>query len=914
MIEEILGLLEKMDEAGLIELLKTLTPEEKKKLTPGLKKAVKEAHAYVNEGGSYGPAKPEKLRHLAQLVAFVCFNRTDYERNGAPTRMLIKEWADKVLDWYCPSWFSDYMNSFADPSSFWLPGYAWLMELTERGFLRPEPALIARALPDAILTHLPQNKWEYRPERLLRRPVTLAEHVWYLFQFETHLSSVGRYQGFRGELSRGEVGWEPLFKDFSSRGLIDRDRLLRESLLAGHRNFNQSLSGWFAGLFETLEPAPAELMAMQRELFIVLSAPATKPVNAALRALKKIVREPGFNAEGLLDAAPLLLASDTKSIVTATLGLLEDLGKAFPALRSRIALLTVTVFLHPVDELQNRAARLIVNVGDPTDPTLRNELFNVRDNLLSAPRKSLDAFLDKNSEVKSPEADSTQAEAASIPIAFPATIDDLIFLASQAFDNNKPWHFDLLPAALVRFAPELQRANLTRLEPAFQRAIGVLEGGFRAELGHLDWLLALFFIDFGNWLIDRNPGAAAGIDKIIRSADSMKDGKRASYRKTPAAGSYTAIWKPKEKREFYLPFQTWLLEMLRRIHAGNRIPALSTPTHEPGWIAPEVLVDRLADWQADSRAPSGIDWEIALARCYLPTALPDLDRLSGEPRRILEYLFYDKVPPRERPGTSPAWLVAALSRSDRPAAQSTWSVAKESFTYNTYSSVHGKMVEQTAHNIVLRAVRQEVTPNDTGKKGFLSRWLDRPAEKEPMLYDFLRFSAEYVAAESMDIRRILSLTPNHPEPILIDVINHCLKESKFLEEPDRKMATATAQFLFEIWRRPDTMSLLFLGCCLVNADKTLSSLAAETWLRAVSAVAMDNRELGRILGKLEKAEYAPLKRLTDLMSLRLFKVSAVHNEALERLIGEMLPELPEKPMIGMKRLLQIQAELEAMKS
>jgi hypothetical protein len=881
MIERIREVLEKPDEAGLIELLKTLTPEQKKKLSPAVKKAVKEANAYITEGNSFRPAKSEKVRRLSQLVAFVCLSRADYERTGAPTWILNKEWADKVLDWYCPSWLSDLLNSYAEPSNFWLPDYEWVMELTERGFLRPEPQLIARMLPNVVITNLQPNKWEYQPENLLKWPAILKEHVWYLFQFENNMPFVGEYQ-FRAEFSRGEVGWQALFKDLSSRGLIDRDRLLRESLLAGHRNFNQSLSGWFVGLFDALGPTPTELMGMQRELLIVLSAPATKPVNVALRALKKIVREPGFDAEGLLDAAPPLLAADTKTIVTATLGLLEDLGKTFPALRSRIALLPMTVFLHPVDELQTRAARLIARLGDPADQGLRSELFNVRDSLLSGPLKSLEAFLDKTPEAEAASARpdtpvSPEPFPVPDPIEFPTTIDDLIFLASQAFDNNKSWHFDVLPAALVTFTPRLQPTDLRRLEPAFQRAIGVLKAGLRADLGFLDWLMALFFVDFGNWLIDRHPVAAAGIDEVIRSADTMKDGKRtATYRKTPAAGSYTAIWKPKEGVEFYEPFRSWLLEILKRIRAGDRLPVLSTPTHETGWIAPDVLLDRLAEWQAASRAPSGIDWEIAIARCNL-NRLPDLSRLSGEPRQILEFLLDENAAPRARPGTSAPWLVAAQSRLDRP-------------------------------------IREEVKPNNTGLKSLLSRWLDKPGEKVPMLYDFLRFSTNYLTAEHMDIRRVLSLTPNQPEVVLIDIINHCLKVSKFAMEGERRMATATAQFLFETWRRPGPMSLHFLGCCLLNGDKTLSSLAAETWLRAVSAATMDNRELGRILGVLEKGEYAPLKRLTDLMSLRMFKVSPAHNEALQMLIGYLLPELPEKPMTGLKRLLQLQAELQAIKS
>jgi hypothetical protein len=934
MVEEIKALISKTDEDGLFRLLRSLTPEDKKKLAPAVKKAVKEAGQYRQVGNTFkrGVDDPHQL-HLYQLVAFVCLNRTDYERTPLPTWILEKKWAGKVIDWYCPSWFGDYFNSCVESPSLWLPeGYALAVELMDRGYLQPSPLAIATLLPNAVFNSIKGGFSEYHPGNLLQHPLTLSEHLWYLFQFETSIQFAGRYLRFQDSVDHTKIGWEPLFADFSARGLIDRQRLLRESLLASHRNFNQSLSGWFAGLFETLEPTPDELVELQHELIIVLGAPATKPVSVALRALRKIVRNPGFDAEGMFDAAPLLLASDTKVIIIATLGLLEDINKAFPANGARAALVAATVFLHPADELQTRAAKLIAKAGDPADPSLRSELGAVQDQLLTGARQLLEPFL---GPVATPEpaasvkpVDSAEPQ----PISFPATVDDLIFLASHAFDNTVSWHFDVLPAALVAFAPRLQPTDLEQLEPAFQRAVGLVKSYMNSSQGHLDWLLALFMIDFGNWLITRHPGASAGIDKVIRAGDKEQNGKRTSYRVTPQAGSYTAWWRALDNVEFYEPFRALLLEILHRIRSGDSLPVLSTPTHEPGWIAPEVLVDRLAAWQAVSRNPWGVDWEIALARCSLPAAgrLPDLERLSGEPKLILEFLLRGNADPKG-PFVEPgAWLTAALSRRGQPipvrlrellrhplaeyTGEHAWNVLDNSHKYNIWSFQENKNVEKVNKNTVLkieRADRQTSDQQDTGHKSLLSRWLSRPREKVHTLYDSLRYSPKYALQEFNDIRRILSLTPNNPEPLLTDITINSLKFSRFVQESDRKMSTATAQFLFDTWRNPGPMSLLFLGCSLLNGDKTLSSLAAETWLRAVSTGTIDNPQFGRILGRLEMSDYAPLKRLTDLIPLRLFRVSPAHNHALEKLIAHILPELPDEPVKGLKRLLELYAELRA---
>jgi hypothetical protein len=154
------------------------------------------------------------------------------------------------------------------------------------------------------------------------------------------------------------------------------------------------------------------------------------------------------------------------------------------------------------------------------------------------------------------------------------------------------------------------------------------------------------------------------------------------------------------------------------------------------------------------------------------------------------------------------------------------------------------------------------------------------------------------------IEEIIELTEKEDEAGVIALLKTLTPELKKKLAPSLKKAVkAGHDYVHE-----GPMALLFLGSSLLNGDKTLSSLAAETWLRAASTGNIDNGELGRIIGQLEKAGYAPLKRLTDLMTMRMFKVSPAHIDALRTLIDHILPELPEKPT-GFRRLLEIHKEL-----
>jgi len=72
---------------------------------------------------------------------------------------------------------------------------------------------------------------------------------------------------------------------------------------------------------------------------------------------------------------------------------------------------------------------------------------------------------------------------------------------------------------------------------------------------------------------------------------------------------------------------------------------------------------------------------------------------------------------------------------------------------------------------------------------------------------------------------------------------------------------------------------------------------------------MDAEQLGKEIGVLESVEFAPLKRLTDLMTHRLVHVSALHDKQLQACIEAILKELPEKPINNLKKLLEIGGEL-----
>ena len=92
---------------------------------------------------------------------------------------------------------------------------------------------------------------------------------------------------------------------------------------------------------------------------------------------------------------------------------------------------------------------------------------------------------------------------------------------------------------------------------------------------------------------------------------------------------------------------------------------------------------------------------------------------------------------------------------------------------------------------------------------------------------------------------------------------------------------------------------------MLCSDKPSREVAAEIWIKANAENNMNNILLGRILGKMEHGNYAPLKRFTDLLIANCFNVSNEHNKNLLLLLDNMLSAMNETSMRGLKKLLEI---------
>lgn len=941
MKEEFVAIVENIRHKEIVPFLQSLTAAQKKELIPVIKELEKKF--FGNWQAINWQQQSTERRHLILLLsAFVCHKQSDFEKFMMSVWILDPVKLEEVINWYCPDWFSAFVDKMQSRGMlFHSFSYDTAMSLVARGCFVPSKELIARMLPNYIYEHR-DKKNHFVPEKLLKYPATLDEHVWMLFEVDSNINTAGSWFVYDPEKGKqSHAGWIIVFKEFTASGKLDRGRVLRESLHASNRNFNKTASGWFIGLFDEMEPSKAELLSLQQELFTVLGSPHSKPVNTALQCIKKIMTEPAFALAGFLDCVPVLLSSNAKNVVSNTLMVLDKLAAKHADSRVTICSAVMQVFIHADDDLQARAAKIIVANKDHLDDALKAELSAYSSTLLATARQLLGELLHDTSKGVGADlsADTVYVtrKGEGMPLPVVESIDDLVFMMSQALDNNQSWHIDVLPAALIRWLPQLKGEGVARLEPALQRALKLMKQEINSTQGWLDHLLATFVIDVCKFLIISRGKDAAALDGLIVATRRAWEQQPFLQRIVEKAMSPLPNWETDIGKAIYHTHKQLLIAGMEKIRSGDPLPLLCTPTHEPGWLDPVVLVERLSLYQQAGQWPDGTDVQVAISRCNLDDTSDAIllaeKLLKGELLNLCLFLFGKQAEPQEPFIHQEAWMAASLALPVKQqyeafasfsyygkdfryyTGQFDWEVFNGPFTNTRYDSKLGKNVPfaDTIKQIRVHLPERVHVGEAAGK--YLKRLFSGLLSKAPattaaeLIYERYRLHDHYIWGLENDIRRLLMLVPNNPEPFLALLLKRFLDKPVFGGEPEKRIIIAAVQALHEIWRRPGNMAHVFVGVCMLCSDKTAASVAGEIWLEQVAAGSIDNELLGKAIGLQLCVEFVPVKRFTDLVSQQMMRVSAQHNQALAVLLEHVVVELPATPIKNLKKVLELYFEV-----
>lgn len=935
----------------IIPFLKKLSPADKRELVPFLKKFHKKVFEFnfVEKQSLFGGVSytsnykySDKQREIVQKACFVCFNKTDAKRVlfNLSNLCVSDDYLENIIPWYTPKWFSDVINE----DTPWSLEYMKAIMLNKKGLLELSDTLIRAILPRAIITHKWDNKTNrqlnfYKPEELLKHPVTLEKHIWLLFEDESTINNYYDYNNVQNYNNRNNI-WNDTIVDFVHTGKIDRRKTLVATIDTATKGFNKNLSGWFFDVLIKLDPSPEEVINLQEEFFSALNSPHSKVINTVLKYFKKVVNNKKFKSELFIDNCSILLNSETKTVVNSVLMILDKITKTHPKLADVICLKASEALMNSDEKIQLRAAKIIAKYGNEKDEGLINEISMYSDSLLYSSKEVLQEYLNTSEEFfEDEESTDTQSiiqDSNQLPIY--TSFDDLIFFISQAIDNNNVYDIDLAMNYLPKLNVLINEENVEKLESIFKRSKDVsLSLQRRASIGQLEVLLTYLINDFFNIIEDRFPSKFQSLKKTTskKIADLLEN----SYYKS----HFKNIVKPIEEQAIpdyiYKLHHALVLKSKELIKKNKTLDLLSTPTHEPCWIAPKIFIDRIVAYEQSNEQIELYDFQIAIGRIPKEEYVADELEMLKEAihkikdvelkKAVLYHFGYIKI--QDEKVTQPhLWIQSVLSRNksdeinyfekliskslSKEKGAFHWSCNLNEHVYQHYDYSQRKNIERkTLHKELTLETPTKEKRNNTSIVEGIKAMLKSKAASFESIYDNISFKKQkyYTHIDTNDDIKFMYLTPNNPDLLLSEIIRYNLKESTFWEETGKRNMVNLLKGLYEIWYRDDfgEMTYLFLSTAFLCSHKVARELAAEIWIKTNSIEAINNNRLGAIIGKLQHSEYAPLKRFTDLLMSNIFNISKSHNKQLFVLLDAVIGNMNDTPIRGLKKLLEIFLEL-----
>ena len=875
----------------------------------------------------------DRARFLA-AVQFVCANRKEMDMAYDINFDLIC----KLLSLYCPTWLTDFINDDKSWNNFKL-NYEELISLMDMGYLKElAPSRIAHVLPGCIriATGDPKKKDSFDSNLLLKRDIILKEHIWAIFEHDSSVSyqdesAKNAYK--EGITTRDESISTALYR-FSLDGHMDRNRLLKETLATFHRNFKKDMAGWFAGFFETLQPTTEELLSLQEEMMQVFTSSYTKPINVMLQQFKKIAAEDGFCYQEFVERATTLFFSSPKNSLFTIYAIFEKIAAQHPEMGETCCITLCQLFLKKDESLQKKAAGFIAKYGDASSSLLQETLQAYQPEMFQSAQTTIATFnaqstdnaqsINKtnNTETAYTEAVNTRTTTTAADflseepstetiricrednrIPYPANKEDFLFQLSRLFDMEESWETDTTIAAIIAFHPQLDEEDFSRMEPIFQRAANIVASSWMPY----EDLLATFLLEYQRlWAqADTTPQGFLR-NMFTRLEEKLKgiDSNRGAY--DERAFKRLADWKPGySNATCFIPFKKLWIDVICRIKGGNTLPLLSAPTHTPTYIQATELIQRLAAYQKAGTKPNAWDFQLAIARC----AMEDKEEAIATARQLLKdeylhlflFLLDEDTQPESPYNHQPAWITAGLVKSPETEFK-----AFKSFSCNTLS--HNYL----SGDYEWKELKPKENSYDTDKRLLqleFYKWHEYAERNSHQLWqEHLIINSNYNLGDSQYMEPLLCCFPNRPEPLIAQIITCYMSFGTPQEDSKRSIAHALRMLLsFHCPLRE--MSLLLLGGSLLFADKTVRSYAAELWVEGLTAGRINNRRVGEILARLVCMELAPLKRFTTQVYESMYKRSTFHNRQLEELLTALICGLPDKPVTGLKQLLELHLEL-----
>lgn len=578
---------------------------------------------------------------------------------------------------------------------------------------------------------------------------------------------------------------------------------LFESLL---NNWKKPHLDWHVRLVELFHPTKEELLANQSTLFSILGTGQTSLINYVILNIKNIFTDKQFNTLSFVENVTIIFTNDkiAKSILVVLEIIEKLLANSFNFkldYREQLCLL----FMQSDVKVQEKAATILTSHFNDKDlatvvtPFLPN-LKQIAKDILK-----IDNPISVNIDITIYEKKSFKE---IVPIS---NWDELLFQIGTCIRTKSAIDIELFFDGIIQLQSEIPLDYIKQIKPYTKPLF--------AKYYESDTITA-FTLFLESWIIKNNEGFSKMDFKCIPFL-----GKKAKM----------TFLKLKDK---------------------NTLPFLSTPTHEPFFVHPKILLERILKYESSNTKIDLEDLIVACNRIFITELDGDysetLKNVKGYYSDALRYLFgaSDKINYTNE--TLPLWTQITRIKSPNGIFSEFEKSKASKYPSVINPFIIGFYIEKDA-NQYATWFRLKLDSN------WNYTWYnkEKATRQESIFYN----TASIEKASRIDIINQLSLNPNYIDALLCRYIPDTATGN---EVDGFEECLFPMQFILDHQLRIYHSGWLYVAVCLLFEKKISRDLASE-YINLAIARNENLDEFAIILSNMINDKFAPINRFIEYL-------------------------------------------------
>jgi len=428
--------------------------------------------------------------------------------------------------------------------------------------------------------------------------------------------------------------WKKIYHTLNKKGyLTNKNAILHAFIEALLNPWKKTVLDMYCRWIETLEPSHQELLSNQYALFALLSSDKTSVVNFVMKLIKEIACEKDFDFQAFANNFALCFV--TQKIAKSQLIGLSILENSYkkqaptnPDYREQLAVL----FIVPDAKLQEKVASILTTYFSGEGLA---EVVAPYQDYLKGKAQELLPFESHNSSESSDPSYSNEPNSLTKEITHaartPKTWDDILFLIGDCIREHSPLVLDLFFEGLNQLQAQIPADYPEQVKPYLNQLLS----NERA-------VTSLFYQFLDSWCSQSPIPLVYNTNKEWEELQELYKEKK--YSQAEKFNKLREIHVSANKAKKIFPFFfNKIACALRKLKEKDTLPFVSTPTHAPFYIDPQVYLERIAQYEKAGKTPIQEDVIIGLNR-LLPTEITEAQKqlalsLTGEYAPALQYYF-----------------------------------------------------------------------------------------------------------------------------------------------------------------------------------------------------------------------------------------------------------------------------------